>query len=242
MNVPGTLTGSEGVVGRWVSLPALLVAVLWIGIWFLWPSEPAEWGRGMRSGATVISMKPFSRDGIRAWHLAPDIFALPSRVGFSAPPIIIGLPEESGSMGSGTPVVQENVPYQAQSAFNGTSAAEGGMPLGLGTFRMPVPGSQAFGSTGQKKPRLVVWMDGKLEGDGLELPLFHEDAFQGGTEPFEVVAFVQTDEDGKVTHVFVEKPCPQSSVNELIVRQLYRAQALVTGTASAGRVVVSWLN
>jgi len=177
------------------------------------------------------------------WYLAPEVFALPTPVGFSAPAVAIGMPDERAAVTPTVPAptLQETTPGDRVSALTGTSAAEGSMPIEDSVFRLPVSGLSAFAVAGEKRARLTVWMDRTLENSGLKLPVFQENVFQDGTEAFQVVAFLQMEESGRVADVLLEKPCQVPSVNDWIVRQLYRAQSVKAGAPAAGRVVVNWV-
>lgn len=233
----------EGVIGRWVSLPALLISVFWVCIWFLWPTKPAEWGRALSRGGARVVVESSAVPVGHEWYLAPEVFALPTPVGFSAPPVAIGMPDERAAVTPTVvaPMLQEIPPGDKVSAFTGTSAAEGSMRIENSVFKLPVSRSSAFAVAGEKRARLTVWMDRTLEDEGLKLPVFQEDVFQDGTEAFQVIAYLQMEESGRVAHVFLEKPCQISSVNDWIVRQLYRAQSTNAGAPAAGRVVVNWV-
>lgn len=190
---------------------------------------------------TKQDVPPCGPSGARAvWSAA--IFALPSPVGFSGPALTNGVgarpplatPDEP-------PIFADREAREAEPA-----AARLGQKLDasvaalLEGHRVRLEEPRAFDSpAGAVGGSVQVELSGGLAGQRFENTDVPDDPLVRGDKAWEVGAYVETDAEGRVRHVFWETPPPSTDLNLFLVGVLSRWR-LQEKAARSGRVALRY--
>ncbi|MFC1462473.1 hypothetical protein ACFLQU_02600 [Verrucomicrobiota bacterium] len=222
---------SRGIMG----LPSLFVAVCWLAIWLVWTSidstTPA--GRARIVTRTVFS-QPVSanpaemdpRDIIRLQRGSDEMDA-PSSAAISryvAEPKYLERPAREATAGGGAP-------YGRVLRRNAVKGA---------TYRPDWREAPVFVRKAPGKPKPLVECSDQLELNGFQLPQMVLIQLGLGKAPWQVVVHLETDENGRVEHVFLDRGSDDSLVNKRVVQAMYRGRLVTKGARCEGTITVSF--
>lgn len=226
---------------RGVSLPAVMIALLWIGLWGFWPASNVS-PREPNPAPVPLDVR-FQQTDFRATfqpHVLPTLFALPSAIGFSAPvsPPLRPL--------TGSPLTERDqaMPLDGvrmpDSAFAGTRVASGFPSLADVSYRPAVDHRSVLSPVEERRWRLLVQMLDGLERGAFSMPDLPEAWFQGLTVPVVLIAAIRFDALGFPQRIVLEQASDRSTVNQSVIRHLYRGRLLSPEGTAWGRVLINW--
>lgn len=225
---------SRGAVGA----PAVLISVLWIGLWWCWPHP------GQGTGAGTLPPPRVTYSGVMSpatrLHMAPHLFALPSLVGFSP----------NGSQAEPEPFTDapERPPRFLARTADWTAAGLLG-PIWSGAPEAPPQRSHTpryvvgpvFAPPADKAARMFHEVAAALQDRSLEVPDLAGGGLATFDKPWQVQVYVDVDEDGCVEHVLLESGCGEAAIDAMVIRELYRAKATPQkGVVTGGHVTVGF--
>ena len=88
---------------------------------------------------------------------------------------------------------------------------------------------------------IQVEMSAGLAGQRFQYAGLPEDPRIRGEKDWEVTAFLEVDEEGRVRHVLLESPSQSDRLNALMVRTLLRWRMAPAKTSRDGRVTLRWM-
>ncbi|OGV61945.1 MAG: hypothetical protein A2498_09575 [Lentisphaerae bacterium RIFOXYC12_FULL_60_16] len=226
---------------RGVSLPAVMIVLLWIGLWGFWPASNVAL-RDPNTAPVPLDVSFRQRDIRSAFqhHVLPTLFALPSEVGFSAPisPPLRPL--------TGSPVTERDLAMPLDgvrvpdSAFAGTRAASGFPSLADVSYRPVVDHRSVLSPVEERRWRVLVQVLDGLEHGTFSMPDLPEAWFQGLTVPVVLIAAIRFDALGFPQRIVLEQSTDRSTVNQSVIHHLYRGRLLNPKGAAWGRVLINW--
>lgn len=215
-----------------VDVPTVLLVAAWLTIWLLFPLNGHD---KQRSRMPTTGRVGYLAGGPAApWYLEPDWFARTTRPGF-------GMPDVTAAMDSAVPERSAlGTPRFVGGGLDIDAPASGEMPETATNAGMRVrwAAKPAFAPVFSAPP-VVVTMSQGLTTCGFALPPFTNDVKTVPAGPWQVVAHVDVDAEGRVENALIELGCEDPRVNATIARWLCRGVASAPGTAVSGRVMIS---
>jgi len=219
------------------ALPSILIAAAWVGLWFLWPWVKRSQKASVLPEPRVVLAR--LAGGQSRSYMDPTMFGRSSRVGFA-----LGERPDSGP---------GDLPYRPPSV-SGTLAAPGPAPAGpvaltpdmsaaaasKGSFVPEWPVGRAFSRPPAREPSIHMAVRGELAEAGLRVPELPAAVAARTAGTWSVSAYVEVDESGLVSEVFLESGTQDAALNADVVRGLSRAVAENAGRRRSGRVEVGW--
>lgn len=224
-------------ITAWItrSIPILLVAFLWVGLWKMWPSpEPYVWEPERRPfKITFISTA-------EALELVsdPTVFAFDSDVSFhaadEASPELLRMPGMSEGKSEFLVMSDQVMKARARSAAAEYSVWE----RREGKFEGMWSQKALFESRTPER-QLVVFVSDDLRKAELSLPEFTEEELSDILPGWEAQVLVDIDKSGIPVHVLIEKGTGNKDIDALICRKILLSRAAKKETRG-GRVTVSY--
>lgn len=215
--------------------PSLLVVALGLSLWLCWPELPPPPPAADNLPASPRFGLTQPEDGDALLYLKPDLFGRPSVIGFGQPLVERGLHEAVPQH----PARRRWMP-EAAGAVDAPAEEWTALPGNVALFSSPLEPRQFRVQDALRDVRLNFVPEGELAGRGFRVPLPADERLTRSEHPWMAVATVKVDRDGRVAHVFLERPADDPAVNALLVRWLYRGEASAADRAGAGRVVVNF--
>lgn len=221
---------------------AIFVSVAWHVVWMLWLGTVPVRARSALPGVPEVLYvpmgEPASGDAMPAvW--SPSVFSLPSRSGFSGAMLADEIGVRPPLAMSGEPALYLERPAPAgagvaASFTQGLGSSIGQVITGL-VFR--ADGAAAFPESALTGIVLRVELGGGLAGLGLregdvpELPAVCRE------KSWEASAAIETDAEGRVKHVFLDRRSPSDAFNQELVRAM-RLWRVGAASARSGWVTI----
>jgi len=221
---------SRGIIG----LPSLFVAASWLAIWVLWTSV----GRTVPAGHSRSSTRTFfsrpaaasptqmdPRDIIRLQRKSDEIDAPSSAVISHYEPEPRYLERAAGGAAR-TGVLFEEALRKSDSkpwAYRPDWRERALFPKGRG---------------GDAK--VLVECSQRLEVNGFRLPQMVMVQLGVGKKPWQVKVRVQTDDKGRVEHVFLESGSDDELLDRRVLQAIYRGRLVTKGGRCEGTITVSF--
>ena len=219
-------------LSAFMDAPTVLIVVVWLAIWLLWPMNGAD---RPRSRVPTAARVGYLADGPAApWYVEPDWFARTTRPGF-------GMPDVTAAMDSAVP---DRSMIESPRFVAGGMEVErprgGAMPevATNAEYRVSWSSSPTFPPTAAA-PSVVVAMSAELIECRFELPPCTNDVVALPAKPWQAAAHVDVGADGRTENVLIEMGCEYPQVNATIARWLERGVSGQVGAAVSGRVTVS---
>jgi hypothetical protein len=225
---------------RTVSVPALLLALGWIGLWLLWPAP-------YRARATAPArrlVKPqFVGQGIGEdrLYLNPTLFGRSSKVGFSVAERRDAMPGELAEERKADPMPLAWDPSMVGAPTGAVARLDFDASLSAPPAYAPVwPRRVAAESSTADRSGLHVTLRGALRRFGLRVPPFPASIAAYSAQSWSAAALLEMDDEGRATHVFLESGTGIPAVNEAVIQTLGRAVLERPGTGCVGRVEIGF--
>ena len=218
-----------------VDLASIVIAVGWVGLWFLWPSAATS-KPGMPSipaPRTFLVQMPM----IDKAYASQDHFRKPSD------PSVMS--DEPGAILERLTSPLQRAPryLDAPSAGSVASVAmiDDVVPADLGQYR-PI-------WNGERKPierkadrdmRMMSRLDSRLAENKYTPPVFSVDELKRFDKPWQVVMYVEVNEDGHVENVLLESGSEDQAVNADVIKAVYRSKGGQPEAAYGGRLTLSY--
>jgi hypothetical protein len=220
---------------------ALTVAAtmaLWVAPWMLWPS--------VRPGAAAIARRPPSiryvrtSDGIDGAVWSAVLFPVPTKEGFS---------KRAAVSDAGQDVMSLVKPWTAPAPLlEWAPDRHADVEVGVLTlkdevaFRPEAAEAPAFPAFTNRPSGIYVEADEGLTRRKFEAPALAKAPAPADAVPWgPVTAYVETDRQGRVQHVFLDSSSGQTNIDAMIVRALLSGTAAPDAVPVRGRVrVYGW--
>ncbi|NKB24757.1 MAG: hypothetical protein GKR87_10365 [Kiritimatiellae bacterium] len=229
---------------------AITFSVVWHGVWvvFLKPESTVHYVP-IPSEAKVFYM-PWSNDKQaetqvdirRVW--SPDLFALPSSIGFSQPlfskdiniqPSLTVPSAARSSFPSRDDYVYNKKMVNMPSFSNVSLEVENYLSVSPALVEDPF----YFAVDQTSIPSLIIdYLNGFSEADFLEKDL--PPVEKVGAFPWEMIAYLQAGNSGIIEHVMIEQPAVDAKVNILLTRYFYRWRLGKKICPCEGRVLIRY--
>lgn len=219
-----------------IGWPSLLVAVLWVGLWAIWPGWrrlPSDSVRRREGGLALYHA------AIGDWYVPFTLNGASDHAAFEDG--VRGGVEELLELTPRAPrylVSDEVVPASPTVPASG---ARGVLPAGLRPMRVPTgPGGPHKAETGLLAMRLRVHTTGALKEQGFQIPDLTMETIRHDATAWSAVLHVETDQSGRVEHVFLERGTGDRPADTRLMGAVQRGVASRPGGAARGRVKVSF--
>jgi len=219
-------------------LTSVLIVVLWIGLWFLWPSLNAWTIRAKAMPEPRVSFYPRQ--------------ANENRRDYAQSLMLFGRGQEARDDGAGAVLGSllrqpERAPRYlergagADGLLNGAVAAPAAPQVDMGTYRPTWKDEQVFSiRPTPREMQLFSETAGDLRKQGFEVPSFTDEEMKQFDKPWQVVVYVEVDESGRATHVLLQTGCEYPRINAMVVKAMYRGKVPTPGAPCSGRVVLNY--
>jgi hypothetical protein len=222
--------GAKSYRAGMVSVPAVLIAAAWVGVWLLWPSPRSAARRMPRGAGTDVA---YVRLGAKSAILFRDGAGVPDRdvEGLGVVPAGPSRPVRSLAMGSG---------WGSGAMSNGVESVPERARKQMGIYRVVPEGTTVFSAVTNRAPRLTTAVSQALQARDLRLPAFPPETLAGPGRSWEMTVTLDVAEDGTVRNVFLESGCGDDKTNGTVVRLLERATAGRKGQRCSGRLTLRY--
>ena len=222
------------------TLPMMGVIVAWIVLWLLWPSVSASPDAKTPSGPVTRYVFLASPGNETRW--SPPIIAWPSKHGWSH-----ALREEIENEDALSPVRTDTGRLLMQTP----PLASGGWPAQITSVAdnteeivapyKPLPMDMpVFSSLAKTSGVMFVEASAELSAMGPSMSGLLTNDVLRTDKRWVVQAHIETSDDGRTSHVFLELPSGDNEVDQAVIRLLYLARLAASDGPSSGLVVVSW--
>jgi hypothetical protein len=224
-----------GAVAGW---PSVLIAVSWLGLWLLWPPVTAGPPRRREAPAVRSAYLP-SLPADALLYRKPDVFGLPSSVGFriadsdAGSPVPDVLPRYRRARARCLEMAdgQVSVPPPAVAASDPVALED----IERAPFRWPTV--DGFPPPAGTAAWLAVETDPALAQAGFAVPGLASSVSGLTDKAWEVDLSVGLDEDGSAEHVFLERRSGNTNVDHRVVRAVFGGRGRA-GVPAAGSVTI----
>lgn len=225
-------------ITEWIvrGLPVLLVAVIWGGIWMMWPDpQPAAAKRDIKPFKVVfVSNVPASGPVID-----PASFAFDSLASFRpsslASPNLLRMPAMHKGpkqfLGIGKNVLNAR-PANSVAGWSLWDRKDA-------DFRSVFSDALLFAPR-EPSPQMVVMLTDNLKEAGFNVPAFADDELLKRLPGWEARVMVDLDKEGLPQHVLIEKGSGNRDIDAIICRQILLGRAGSKKETRGGRVTVSY--
>ena len=223
--------------GGLMGLPEVLIVVVWVCLWMLWPPLQRIEGRPAKSSRRLVVVSYGQvRDQL---YMSPTIFAQSAGTGFQPSEDLgktLDRPVEAAprrmrflSLPPDPPaeIPRRRVPLGAQVAS------------GMAGYQPAWRDAEVFPGRVAEAGRLIVEPSEPLKRNGFKVKGFQEPA-AGWVRPWQAVVVVETGRDGGVEHTFLESGTGDADLDAMILRTLCRGAVTNAAVACMGRVTVSF--
>ena len=230
----------RGVFG-WIL--AAMMALVWYAFWGFWLSPIEPLSRAGISGAPSVSFLPGPGNSsaaaadVRAMW-SPGLFSLPSEVGFSRGALtnmIGGRPPLEVPGGDALYLAPPST-VASESGFRFAPDLEDSVREALMNLPDRFSEPYVFGATASTGTGVQVTLSSGLERRRIRTMDVPQDDVLLKDKPWEVTAFVEFNEEGKVSGVFVEAKSSFEDVDALLIHALWRWQVENAKEPLSGRV------
>lgn len=217
------------------SLPAVLVVLLWAGLWRVWPvAQPYTW-RPERKPFKVTFLPAAELPELAA---TPTVFALDSAISYQPERVsraellrMPGMPEGKQEF---MPISMQVLQPRERGSLVDYSVWEKLTNDFFGAW----DGGKVF-SRAVKEDQLVVVLSDNLSVVGFTVPAFTADELKAFSPGWEVRVLVDIDKLGLPKHVLIEKGSGNKDIDSLICSKILVGRA-DKKEAKGGRVTVSY--
>ena len=245
MAAPVEATSGSWGYFRWILAAAL--AVIWHAFWEFWLSSAEPVSRAGISEASAVSFLPASEtksgnDSLIADRLAlwsPAVFSLPSAAGFSRTALTKGTGARPPLQvpGGASIFLDRQTRVEPEPGFRFAPDLEESVRAVLTNLPERLPESPVFGFSVMTGTAVQVELSSGLEGKRLRTMDVPSNDVLLKDKPWEVAAFVEFNEEGKVSGVFLETKSAFEEVDASLIRALWRWQMENAKEPLSGRVM-----
>ncbi len=215
-----------------MSIPALVIALMWIMLWFLWPHGPS------------ITM---ARKHI---HLSPMVSFVSGTDNVFSKPLSFNTWKTSDESGEPVPVMpwlvnrparclEPNAPIAEEYASGRMAGIYAQVLRGMENYRPVWDDVPVFNLKTNFSMDLSVEISGDLKNRGFTIPDFlHE--IKDRDKSWLTVLFVEVNGSGRVENVFLEIGTEYKEINSVVVKSAYRGSVSVKGLSCDGRVRLNY--
>jgi hypothetical protein len=241
--------GSRRGYFSWILAAAL--ALVWHAFWEFWLSPAESVSKAGISQAPWVSFLPASEtksgddsliaDSLALW--SPAVFSLPSAVGFSRAALTNGTGARPPLQipGVASVFLDRRVRAEPEPGFRFAPDLEESVREVLTNLPERLPESPVFGSSMTTGTPIQVELSSGLEEKNLRTMDVPSDNILLKDKPWEVAAFVEFNEEGKVSGVFLETKSAFEDVDASLIRALWRWRIEDAKEPLSGRVMFrSW--
>jgi len=225
---------------RAIDAPSVLVALGALALWALWPA-------GIQRMSSPVSLPEPSASYVRlrsdekSLHMSPELFALPSAVGFGAHDEAGDMPEVFNVSRHRAPRCLARAPAGQAGSVSADSARAVREARDSLSGYVPRWGDRTvFNQYTDTEMRLTVEPRGALRERGFSTPPLDDADLKQLEKPWTVTVVVDVGENGRPEHIFVEKSCNQGKMDDMVTRMVYKGQLRRPGARCSGRVVVNF--
>ena len=226
---------------------SIAMALVWCAFWGFWLRSGEEPSRGGGSGAPVVSFLPESGVSNRTLDaetraiLSPAIFSLPSEAGFSRGALTnsIGARPSLQTMGSVAFFLALPRASASESDFPFVPALEKSVREALTNLPDQVPEPYVFANLSTTGANVQVELSSGLEQQHIRTMDVPSEDVLLKDKPWDASAFVEFNEEGKVSGVFLETKSSFEDVDASLIRSLWGWQIEKATQSVNGRVTFS---
>ncbi len=230
-------------------LIAVVLALGWHSVWWVWLQGLEVRARPLGSGVPAVHYRPVmsdaagsadvSRNGVAAW--APTLFALPAPAGFSRPVLTneIGVRPPLAM-----PAADARYLPRPPRAVSEPDLADVGPRMDvavhtvLTSFPLRVQAKPVFERTVLTGAVVRTELAGGLEPGALRDAHLPEWPQSLRDRSWDVAAFVETDEEGRLGRVFLERRTPSEPFNNELVRVMRSWRVDGVEHPASGRIII----
>ncbi|MBN2302724.1 MAG: hypothetical protein JXN60_09435 [Lentisphaerae bacterium] len=218
---------SRGIVG----LPSVFVAVGWLAIWLVWPTDAARHTvrrteTGTKIRYTSVAGDPYGDSYTRfAGAMLP-----PQNEDDDTLLLSYERQREPAFMGGDIELISDSAvaPYLPDSNFSGRSSF------------LQWSAEKVFSAKKHGALRIKYALKGGLAECNFDIPKDVLNSFAALSDnEWEIVVCVEVDEKGRVEHVFVEEQSGDKNIDISIVRALYGGKAMAGSSECSGKIYIS---
>jgi len=218
---------------RMFSFPSIIIAAIWVSLWFLWPHGEIK---VMRRQPVLFSPRVVfvkASDNLNSRSSSFDALKMSTEAGDT----VVVTPWLASRQAR---ILERNTIASDESA-RGRMMRGGDNPLFMGMegYSPVWEDIPVFNSTTDGIMHLTVEPMGALWDYGFQVPEFLSDIKKNDI-PWSVAVFVEIDRNGKVENVFLESGCGNKEINSIVVKSMYRGKLTIPGTRCEGRVKVNF--
>ena len=221
---------------------AVAMALAWFVFWGFWLSPAPPVARAGVSGAPAVSFLQVAStdDVLSASHAvwSPAVFSLPSKAGFSRDALTnaIGARPPLQSGGTNALFLVPPVVAAENSSFKFAPPLEESVRSALTNLPGGVPEAPVYGGAATTNTGVQVELSAGLEHRQIKTMDVPGEDILLKDKPWEVVAFVEFNAEGKVSGVFLDVKSQFDDVNVSLIRALWRWQVADVREPMGGRV------
>jgi hypothetical protein len=240
-----TASSSRHAYLGWILASAL--AFIWHIFWGVWLSpvvpiskanlSEAPWASYMPTPKTESKGASWVTDGLSLW--SPAIFSLPSAMGFSRAALTnrMGARPPLQVPGSASVFLDQPIRAEPEAGFRFAKDLDESVREALTNLSERFPESFVFGSDVTTGTVLHVELSSGLNEKRLRTMDVPSDDVLLKDKPWEVTAFIEFNEEGKVSSVFLETKSTFKDVDAALIRSLWRWQMENAKDPLSGRVM-----
>lgn len=223
-----------------IDAPSVLIAAAALAMWMLWPEIDRVSGPRELPAPKVFSTHTTQEDANPA--LSPDLFALPSPMGFTGLDVRRGMPDIPRAAQHRPPrfLERQRTGTEEEHVLTGSSHVLPNAGAPLSDYIHRPDNEPVYEQPKSPEMRLIVDPMGFLAKYGFSAPPVADEDIQYLDKAWMVSLKVYVGEDGGVDHVFIENGCDDSRINDMVVRMVSKGKLAQPGRKCSGRVTVNF--
>jgi len=217
---------------RWLSIPSVLIAIMWMMLWLLWPH-----GEKLQTVKTQVMQ-------------SPRVAFVPGGENIYSKPLSFNTWKTSDESGEPVPVMpwlmdrparclEKNISIVEEYASGRMAGIYGHVLRGMESYKPVWEDVPVFNISTNSQMRLTVETMGDLKVRGFKLPDFLSE-IKKNDKSWMITVFVEVDKDGNVDKVFLDSGSEYKEINSIVVKSIYRGRVSVAGTRCEGRVRLNY--
>jgi len=219
-------------------LPALIVVLFWVGIWFLWPDMDKTDNVIRRApGMTIVYAGEMENE--TAEYDLPIGAVLRSRMGDRIPSGAGDVPDPIPSDEAGKALFLQSYSDISVPDAEGLSLA-GEARSGLDEFHPRLKKGETRQDPVEKEKGLIVTVAPELKENGFSMPEITPEDLEIFDQPWQITVYVEMGENGRVRRLFLESGPSGSVAGKFVLGKLRYAGVSDKGGNCEGRVKISY--